>query len=86
MNKIQLGDRVEQIFNGFTGIAYGMAEYLTGCTQVLVMPENLDEKGEIRKSQWFDIDMLKVVKTKEELTQIKNTGNGGPDNYDAPTK
>jgi hypothetical protein len=88
---IQIGDRVTNTINGFGGIAYGIAEYLTGCQKVCVMPEALDKDGKVPDSKWFDIDMLRVVATRAEIAATAGarpepTAPGGPDDYGAPSQ
>jgi hypothetical protein len=56
-----LGDRVKDKINGFAGIVIGRASYLYGCRQLLVAPEKLDEKGDIRTASWVDEDRFEHV-------------------------
>ena len=55
--KVKLGDTVRDTITGFKGVATGVVDYLTGCRQFLVNPP-VDDKGDVRKSQWFDEDRL----------------------------
>lgn len=80
---IKLGDRVRDRINGFEGIAYGIAKYMTGCTQVCVLPETLMSDGKIRDSHWLDLDRLDVI---QPAASFPVTSPGGPSDYNAPTK
>ena len=57
---VTLGRTVEDEITGFTGIALGRCQYLTGCTQVLVQPR-LNKDGVFVEPRWIDEDRLKVV-------------------------
>lgn len=50
---INLGDSVRHKINGFDGVVIGRAEYLTGCSQCLVLGRSTKEDGESR-SAWVD--------------------------------
>ena len=50
---IKLGDKVKDNITGFTGIVTGKIEYLTGCIQYEIQPEELHECRHI-ESKWFD--------------------------------
>lgn len=57
---IRLGQKVKDKISGFEGIVTGRAEYLTGCTQCVVVPP-VDEKGAHREPQWYDEQRLVVL-------------------------
>lgn len=40
--QIRNGDRVKHLIHGFKGIVMGTVEYLTGCRQMLIMPERCE--------------------------------------------
>lgn len=73
---IKLGDKVKDKISGFEGIATGVAEYLNGCTRILIEPTSLDEDGKLLKSTWFDDVQVEVVK-KDAFTKGKAKV-GGP--------
>jgi len=58
---IKLGDKVKDRISGFEGIATGVAEYLNGCTRILIEPVKLDEDGKMLKSIWFDDVQVEIV-------------------------
>lgn len=60
--EIELGDRVEDVISGFTGIVTARTKYLESCDQVAIRPEKLGDKGELLKAEWFDAPWVKVVK------------------------
>lgn len=58
MVKVILGDEVKDSISGFTGIATGRAEYLTGCVQIQIASATL--KGE-PTDHWIDEQRLTIV-------------------------
>lgn len=58
---MEFGDRVKDIVTGFEGVMLGRCEYMTGCTQVLVVP-GVDKDGKRLDGEWFDVDRVTVVK------------------------
>lgn len=54
------GCEFEDRITGFKGICTGRAEYISGCTQLLITPK-LKEPGESTKAEWFDEQRLKQV-------------------------
>lgn len=75
---IKLGDRVKDSISGFKGIAYGRTDWLNGCSRIGIAPEKLTKEGKQIDIEWFDINQVKVVKTKQALAQKKERG--GPMN------
>ena len=69
MNTIELGDEVQDIITGLTGIAITKAEYLWGCDRFAVQPQEIKD-GKIVESTWFDEPQLTVI-TKQKLYQPK---------------
>ncbi len=69
MTKVKLGQKVEDKVTGFAGTITGIAEYISGCRQALVVAP-LATDGDI-KSHWFDEDRLVDVPESEKR-------NGGP--------
>lgn len=57
---IKLGMKVRDVITGFEGIVYGRIEYLTGCTQMNVVPP-VDKDGKRREAEWFDESRLEVL-------------------------
>ncbi|RAI42649.1 hypothetical protein [Rhodoplanes roseus] len=57
MSKFALGEPVKDSITGFEGVATGRAEYITGCSQVLVAPP-VDDKGCFRDAHWIDEQRL----------------------------
>lgn len=74
MNEVVLGSRVVHAITGFTGIATGRAEYLSGCTTVLVKPK-AGEDGKMPEGHWIDEDQLELVEASE---RDKPEPTGGP--------
>ena len=52
--RIQLGDKATAVITGFTGIVVARVDYLTGCSQLCLQPQGLDEKGQPFESRYFD--------------------------------
>lgn len=57
---IVLGDLVEDIITGFTGIAYNKTEWLNGCVRWGVQPREL-QAGKPIEPQFFDEAQVKYV-------------------------
>jgi hypothetical protein len=75
---INLGDRVKDIVTGFTGIAAGRYEYMTGCTQYGVAPEKLKD-GAVADWATFDESRLTIVKRSAvKLRKAPEIADGGP--------
>jgi len=83
---IKLGSKVKDVVSGFSGIAIGRCEYITGCTQYGVAP-GVGKDGKIQESQWIDETRLVVTAApSKEIARISNqpmSANGGPQS-DAP--
>lgn len=60
---IQIGDRVRDMISGFAGIVTGKTEYLNGCRQFSVSPEQLDKDGKPIDALWIDEQSLSIVKS-----------------------
>lgn len=73
---ISLGASVKDKITGFSGVVTGRAEYLTGCTQCLVVPK-IGDDGIFKDSVWFDEQRLDL--TKSELFRLNNSRTPGPD-------
>lgn len=57
---IELGQTVQCRITGFTGVATGRVEYITGCNQVLVTPKAKPD-GSLNDSAWFDEQRLTFI-------------------------
>lgn len=51
-----LGLTCKDRITGFTGIVMGHCDYLSGCSQALLVPPMKDDK--LPESQWFDVQRL----------------------------
>lgn len=57
---ITLGATYKDTITGFTGIAIGRCDYLTGCNQVLLQPTA--KKADTRPAcEWFDVQRCERV-------------------------
>ena len=75
---IELGQKVKDEITGFVGIAICRCEYLNGCVQYHVSPP-VDEKGNVRKDEWFDAAQLEVIDdgvVKPEIVEEKPRSGG----------
>lgn len=72
---IALGMKVKEAVTGYVGVVTGIATYLTGCTQALVVPEKLDKDGDMRKGEWLDVERLTVIPGRVKLA---TSPTGGP--------
>lgn len=52
-----LGRYVQDKVTGFTGTITGYVTYLTGCNQVLLVPQ-VDAQGKVQESHWFDVQRI----------------------------
>lgn len=66
---INLGDEVQDIISGFTGIAMAKAEYMWGCTRFAVQPQQITE-NKLYDSIWFDEPQLIII-TKQKVKNPK---------------
>lgn len=66
---IQLGDEVQDIISGFTGIAIAKANYMWGCTRFAIQPQEITE-NKLLDSIWFDEPQLIVI-TKQKIKNPK---------------
>lgn len=55
---IQLGQKARDVISNFEGVVTGVAEYLTGCRQLLL--SRGDDTGR-PQGEWFDEDRLDLV-------------------------
>lgn len=80
---IKLGQEVEDIVSGLTGIAIARTEWLNGCTRICVQPK-LDKDGKFVDSMDFDEPQLKVIN--ENPLKRGPTDTGGPMGYSPKQK
>jgi hypothetical protein len=73
---IELGRECTDQITGFRGVANGRCEYLSGCTQILLVP-CVDKDGKLPESHWLDEQRLKYVGTRK--LQFDNTVTPGFD-------
>ena len=69
---IQLGNQVEDVITGFTGIATAKVEYINGCTQFCVTPKSRD--GKMPDGEYFDHQRLRFV---AEALALPSSDTGG---------
>jgi hypothetical protein len=76
---IKLGATYTDKITGFTGVATGKVEYLTGCNQVLVQPK-VGADGNLSDSRWFDEQRLELCKSVAVIV----LENGATPGFDSP--
>jgi hypothetical protein len=76
---IELGSFAKDRITKFEGVVTGHAEYITGCDQYLVSPQNPD-----KEPKWFDEQRL-VVDPIIALVTLDNSNGAGAD-IAAPVK
>lgn len=59
---IQLGKTYKDKITGFTGVATGFVQYISGCNQALIAP-GVSPDGGMRDSQWVDQQRLEEQNT-----------------------
>lgn len=72
-----LGFTLRDKVTGFTGVATGHVEYITGCNQVLLVPK-VDADGKLRESNWFDVQRCELLPAEDQVT-VDNGRTPGPD-------
>lgn len=60
MDQINLGARFRDRITGFTGVATGLVQYISGCNQVLLVPAAKDG-NELKSGEWFDVQRVEVI-------------------------
>lgn len=80
---IKVGQKVEDIVSGFTGIAVARTEWLNGCIRICVQPR-LDKDGKFVDSIDFDEPQLKLIDEKPLHRDRGDTG--GPMGYSPSQK
>lgn len=78
MEKIELGHTYQDLISGFTGIATGYVQYITGCNQVLLCPR-VKEDGSSLGAEWFDEQRLRRISTAEHRIVLDNGTSPGFD-------
>lgn len=58
----QLGERWRSILSGFEGIVVATIQYLTGCDQIGIKADGVDDKGAPRDAHYFDVPFCEFVK------------------------
>lgn len=80
---VQNGDKVRDTVTGFEGIVTGVADYLTGCRQVLISAQSRD--GKAGEAGWYDDDRVEIMQA-QHTTMGNRERNGGPQSNPAPTR
>ena len=70
-----LGDLAVDKVTGFSGIITGECKYLTGCNQLLLVP-NVDDNGNFREGRWFDVQRVEVVGSRRVVLNNGETPGG----------
>lgn len=60
-HKFKLGSELKDTLTGFQAITTARCEYLTQCTQYLLLP-TVDKDGKHRDGQWVDETRLELIK------------------------
>ena len=81
---IKIGQMGKDSITGFKGLAMGRAEYLTGCTQILLTPTALDKDGKRRDGEWFDEQ--RIVADGKKVINLDNARTPGVDEREAPKR
>lgn len=79
---IEFGRQYRDRITGFTGKATGFCSYISGCDQVLILPE-IDKDGKKQEGHWFDDDRLIDV-LKEQRVQRSSRKGGPQENVPSP--
>jgi len=71
----KLGYRFTDQITGFTGIATGFCEYISGCAQIMLTPR-VGTDGAFAAPQWFDEQWLVCVEGDGKITLINDATPG----------
>ncbi len=74
---IKLGQKSKDRITGFEGLCMGAAQYLTGCSQVQLVPTTLDKEGKRREGEWFDEQRVQAIG--DEVVDLNNDATPGRD-------
>lgn len=77
-NKIELGDKVECIYTGFTGIAVAKTEFINGCVQFNVAPKWNGKNIPLVDEIGVDESSLKIIQKAKKKKEEDEEDNGGP--------
>ena len=84
---INLGGKVKDSVNGFTGIVTSEHRYLNGCVRFGVQPDKLDKDGKPYEAQVIDEQQLSVVKAvKPKAVPPRGGPRNEPSRQIAPTR
>lgn len=76
---IIMGATYRDRITDFTGIATGLCQYISGCSQALIQPFGLTDKGDVREARWIDEQRLE-----QQAAAIVVLENGATPGADAP--
>lgn len=78
--KVKIGYTVKDQITGFKGTVTGIAEYITGCRQVLVAGTGKDDNSTMPESVWLDEPRVeRVGETVFKLDEQEVNNSPGPD-------
>ena len=60
---MKLGDKVKDVYTGFTGTATARVEWLYGCARITIEPEELKD-GKPIESETFDEQRIEVIESR----------------------
>ncbi len=73
---IEFGIKAKDKITGFVGIVTGNCQYISGCDQVLLVPE-CGKDGSHREGHWFDLQRIVPLGGKKIV--LDNSRTPGPD-------
>jgi hypothetical protein len=71
-----LGKLAKDKITGFTGIITAYIQYLTGCHQYGIQPNELKD-GKIIEVNWFDVKRIDIIGegvSVEDVSEVSNSG------------
>lgn len=74
MKEAKLGDKVEDTVSGYKGICVSITDFINGCKRISIQPK-IKKDGSLPDDKWFDIEQVKVLKSKVVKTLAPS---GGP--------
>lgn len=59
-----MGKEMKDVVTGFTGVATGFAQHMTGCDQYYLQPK-IGRDKKFSDGRWFDVNSLMVTSEKQ---------------------
>lgn len=78
----RFGKKARDKVTGFTGVITGRADYMYGCSQLVLAPA-VDKDGKMADGHWFDEGRIEILEEAVKPSSVQASRPGGPQR-DAP--